>query len=85
MAQAGRPLKRPLQCPGERCWWLAPGGSIGRCEEQSRLTKVANGLEIGCRGKRGVWDNAKLFGLRNWREGETFAEMGNTVAGSDLG
>lgn len=49
------------------------------------MTKVANGLEIGCRRKRRVWDDVKLFGLRNWREGETFAEMGNTVAGRDLG
>lgn len=58
---------------------------VVRSSRESRLTKVANGLEIGCRRKRRVWDDVKLFCLRNWREGETFAEMGNTVAGRDLG
>lgn len=35
--------------------------------------------------KRGVWEDSKLFGLSNLREGEPFAEVGKTVGGRDLG
>lgn len=39
----------------------------------------ANGLEIGCEGKRRVNDDTKIFGLKNWKMEMLLIGMGKTV------